>query len=91
MVEPERLGGIDRGHFNRTLDRHSGRVEVANVLHKHARLNLLDHVNAVIDHRAIGAEGDIDARVLGIGEGTDTTAADGFAGGGIDKAAAWMP
>src|SRR5690348_5567985 len=90
MVEPERLSGIDRRHFDRALDRHTSRVEVANVLHEHARLDLLDHIDAVIDHWAIGSEGNIDACAPRVGEGTDTAAADGFAGGGIDKAAAGM-
>src|SRR6187431_2035025 len=88
MIEPERLGGINRSHFDRALDWHARRIEMADVLHEHARLNLLDHVNAVVNHRSIGAERDIDTRAPRIGEGTNTPAADGFAGRCVDKAAA---
>src|SRR5512144_2581580 len=88
MIEPERLGGIDRGHFDRALDWHARRIEMADVLHEHAHLNLLDHVHAVVDHRPIGAEGDIHARAPRISKRADAATANGFAGRRIDEAAA---
>ena len=42
----------------------------------------------IVDHRPVGAERDIDARALRIGERSDAAAADRFAGRRVDEAAA---
>ena len=86
--EPERLGGIDGRHLERALDRHAGRVEMAHVLHQGADLHLLDHVDRVVDHRAVGAERDVDAGAMRVGERRDAAAADRFARRRVDEARA---
>ena len=87
VLESQRLGGVDGRHLDRALDRHAGRIEMAHMLHQAADLHLLDHVDRIVDHRAVGAERDIDARALRVGERRYPAAADRLAGRRVDEAA----
>ena len=48
-------GNGTQGHLIAELFKRTAGIEMAHVLHQHRDLHLLDHVDGVVDHRAVGA------------------------------------
>src|SRR5262245_35913572 len=84
-IQAHRLCGIDRRHFNATLGWHDGRIEMLDSLQERASLHLFDHVDRVINHRAVRTERDVHAGRECGGRGTNAAAPHRLTGWAINE------